>query len=694
MDWKTLLKQGKDGLEKGTYKQSQQVLSRAFDEASKEQKPTDLEMAELKLALGRANRLIGAFDDAKIMLDDAAATFKGADERITDYVSTLNQLGLLHQDLADLDESKRVLNEALAIEREHFGEETERVGDIINSLGLTYWRQGDDTKALDFLREAMATFAKTVGEEHEKYAESLDGAGIIYQRLREADKALDCHVRSLEIRKRCLGETHPDVGYSLYNLANAKAMLGDKDEFEETTKHVIEIFSQAFGENAPETAMIMGNLGTFYIEQKRYDEALEISKRALEVREAAFGTDHPRLATNVHNIAVALTLSGKREEAKGYSKRARALLTQKLENEGWKDVNNIISLADSLNSSGDTAGAQELLQETMERIEKELGEENPNFLQLLEMFAIVAGKNFTQIETMKDCYLRILRIKTKQHGRIHPELASTLKHLAFCYQLQGDASTQRILTNRAKVIEFKFAIEDPEQAAIIEFMTKSYESDKSSHSLRMLTSTLRLQGKADEADALEREFINDLEVKHGNESLEFAKELSMLAIGMGHEESIAMLERILSIQEKHPDADPDEVENTLESLNIAYSVVQNFERNEETLLKLLDHVERRNGKKHWSLRHILQKMVVVLESQKKTEEAERYKARFDQLPEPSEDELAEDQERRMKRMNEILSSSMGSLTSMLAAFGSAIGDSDTLEAEGLDIASWADISEE
>ena len=146
------------------------------------------------------------------------------------------------QQMGRWEESKRLLEEALAKMRRHLRPHRPTVLVLLNNLGPVYHQLGDD---------------------------------------RHAEQTLEL---VLEHRRRLLGNHHPDTIVTMMNLATVRSFLGKYGSAEELFREVWRERSERLGPDHPKTlAAAEGIAQTLYAQQK-YSEAAEFYSRIYQAR--------------------------------------------------------------------------------------------------------------------------------------------------------------------------------------------------------------------------------------------------------------------------------------------------------------------------------------------------------------------------------------------------------------------------
>ena len=177
--------------------------------------------------------------------------------------SSLNNIGKIYNDLADLQKAREYFGQALTLYKANG---SPRVATTLNNLGVTYITSGEPTKALEYFQQSLPLLraasdrnaesytlhhignAYTRGGDYQKAleyfaqargvqqqtgnraqeAETLDLIGVTYSGLGEPAKALEYHQKSLEIQ-RTTGNVRRE-GASLSNLGHVFNLLHQADK--------------------------------------------------------------------------------------------------------------------------------------------------------------------------------------------------------------------------------------------------------------------------------------------------------------------------------------------------------------------------------------------------------------------------------------------------------------------------------
>lgn len=261
--------------------------------------------ADLRQTLGRISHEVGDLAQADRLLSEALAHRRARATDLADLVGALADLGTLRLDQARLDDSERLVAEALAIATRELPPTHPRRLRAQVLLGRLRRDQGAYAEAATILSGAIAR--------HE--AAPADGVDLAQALLALAetqfyagdiDAADASNARALRISRQVEGERHPDVGHALLNRAAIAAARNDVTAAEQADREALDIFTKWYGDAHPETASARTMLAQALGNQGRHDEALVLLRQAAVAQERTFGPIHPRTAFVQNEIGMVL----------------------------------------------------------------------------------------------------------------------------------------------------------------------------------------------------------------------------------------------------------------------------------------------------------------------------------------------------------------------------------------------------
>jgi tetratricopeptide (TPR) repeat protein len=189
-----------------------------------------------------------------------------------------------------------------------------------------------------FMREQV------LGPDHFDNARTLELLAALYRNHRRYEGAETLYKRALSVRQTHLGNTHPDCGLSLRVLTETLLMQDKFDEAEPLLKEWLGIIERTLGNNHSERAEILMRLAKVSESRGHHQRQLDLLQESVTIRHGVFGTEHPTFA---------------------------------------------VTLAEMLRVENKPVQAAELYDFVLTSLEKNMGEEDPLLIPILENYAKV-----------------------------------------------------------------------------------------------------------------------------------------------------------------------------------------------------------------------------------------------------------------------------------------------------------------
>ncbi len=269
---------------------------------------------------------------------------------LTRLAITLGHLGLHEPALAPL-------RRALAICREHLGDDHEYTGRVQNSLAIQLQSLGRHAEAEPLMRAAVETARRhlpeddadrltveyswatvltdlhrheeaeaayrstlarcrrTLGDGHDLTTKVQNGLGtLLYELLRPAE-AEACFRSALAVLRERLGHEHAESIAALGNLAMALHAQGKDGEAEPLAQEAADVGRHALGDDHAFTLVAIHTLYSIALERGRVQEAEPLIREVAERRMRALGAAHPHTRQAVDQLAAIYRSQGRLPEA-------------------------------------------------------------------------------------------------------------------------------------------------------------------------------------------------------------------------------------------------------------------------------------------------------------------------------------------------------------------------------------------
>jgi tetratricopeptide (TPR) repeat protein/CHAT domain-containing protein len=213
------------------------------------------EMAHLEFQRGNL-REAEVFCNRALELRKAAAG-----EESVPYAESLEQLGQLARAALDFRRAETLFDRAIAIREKRLGRGDPSYADALEELAAVAQARGDSAKAVELCQQASQIKEKALGPDHPDFSRSLSLLGLLYLSRGQAELAETTLRRALEIRRKAVGERHPDFAESLSNLGAALRFLGDYPQAERNLQRALAVLDSGIGQRSPNYAAILDGLG-------------------------------------------------------------------------------------------------------------------------------------------------------------------------------------------------------------------------------------------------------------------------------------------------------------------------------------------------------------------------------------------------------------------------------------------------
>jgi serine/threonine protein kinase/Tfp pilus assembly protein PilF len=387
-------------------------------------------------------------------------------------------LATVYQNMGLLDKAKPLLERALALYREHLGDDHPHTLIPINSIGELLQEQGKLDEAEPYLREALATRRRVLGNDHPDTLRSISDMGSLLKDQEKFDEAeAHCH-EALAKRRRVLGDDHPDTLISINNMGTFLSDQGKNEEAEPYHREALERMRRVLGDEHLDTLRCIRNMGIYLQEREKFEEAepyfrerLEGSRRilgdvsletiesfnelalffevqekfgeaesylreALERSRRVFGDKNPQVLTLVTDMGWILKEQEKHEEAEPYFREALEGRRRVLGDEHPDTLYSISNMGWILGDQGKYEEAEPYSREALEKSRRVLGNEHPDtLLSISDMGSVLYEQEKFDVA---EPYLReALEGRRRVLGGENPDTLTSINNMGALLAAQG-----------------------------------------------------------------------------------------------------------------------------------------------------------------------------------------------------------------------------------------------------------------
>lgn len=159
----------------------------------------------------------------------------------------LNNLGVSLTLCGELTAGASSLEEALAMRRQLFGEESPECAITLRNLGLVAQRDGRFDDAQRLIEQGRDLLARRQGVRGAEYARTIHLLGELHAAQGDDEAALTALENALDIRRTTLAPDHPDTAITLRALADVLRRKGREAEACEALRAALPVFERHMG---------------------------------------------------------------------------------------------------------------------------------------------------------------------------------------------------------------------------------------------------------------------------------------------------------------------------------------------------------------------------------------------------------------------------------------------------------------
>jgi serine/threonine-protein kinase len=326
--------------------------------------------AQMLDVLGRLNMQVGKNDRAKTLLEQALGIRRQLyGESHPDYVTTLSNLA----DAVDpTDEPVQVValhRQVLDARRRLSGEDDPKTIDAMWALAQAVHRSGDNKGAAPIFEQWLAAIARLPKRETPERAAQLSVAAGFLQQRGELDRAEPLLREALAIRRAVYGERHHLVAQSIQDLGYFYEGNHRHELAEPLLRQSIEMLRPIYPDGSPLLAEAVSTWAIVLEHMGRFADALPATREVLSLDRRFFGDSSLNVATAELNVSTALSGTGGYAEAESVARDAIAKMRARLGDKSAMVIVANVTLANALRGQGRFGEAEPLLLAAFKRFD-------------------------------------------------------------------------------------------------------------------------------------------------------------------------------------------------------------------------------------------------------------------------------------------------------------------------------------
>lgn len=222
-----------------------------------------------------------------------------AGEESAGYISAAINLGILYMNEGKLPEAQEIFEVALT----NLEPSEPAYAAVLNNQALVLQNLGQLKEAKRNLEEIKRLDSLNVGTSHPDYAITLSNLGLLEADLGNFDQAAHSLSRALSILKQNGEGNSISFARKLNNLAKVRIMAGAPGEAVPLLENALVIFRKLLGKDSPEYATATYNLGVALWKAGQGEKGFRYLQQSASIRSKVLGKMHPRYAESILTIA-------------------------------------------------------------------------------------------------------------------------------------------------------------------------------------------------------------------------------------------------------------------------------------------------------------------------------------------------------------------------------------------------------
>lgn len=350
------------------------------------------EFVRVLLSAADPYRGVGFHLSPRELMEHAAQSALMGDLAQTSQIQVLLLMGQVYSRLSQFAAASELLGHAYELARTMPGLEPAMRAELLLELAIVEYGGGSLQQAADYGRESLAVLEQSLGESSIDRVPALVQKAIILQELGRYDEAMGHLERALFILERH-GQDEP------VRLANATRTMGylleKMTRFDEALDHYYAAVAQAtpyLPAGHLHLAELHNDIGRIGFWLRRYPEAVASLQIALDMRRAKLPPDDRSIGASHHNLGISLYALGDAAAGVVHLEEAVRVYSASAGTDNWLTARGKWSLALVLSELGETQRADRLFAAARRISERIYGTHHRDPVRLLMAYAYVLNQ--------------------------------------------------------------------------------------------------------------------------------------------------------------------------------------------------------------------------------------------------------------------------------------------------------------
>ena len=243
---------------------------------------TRADAANAQVALGSVLEVRAKYYEARQALEAALKLQPLNSDATKQTAENLTELANVYFYQGQYDQSEKLNNQALEIDRRLLGDENPAVAQELNNLGAIAMNRGDYLASEAYYRRALAITEAWYGTDHPETAADLTALAQPLTFDKQASEAQSLLERALTIQERVNGPVNATVATTQNQLGILAFQAKQLDAARSYFTQAMETWKKLFGDKYPSVAVAYSNLGSVCLEEKNLACAETMYREAVQ----------------------------------------------------------------------------------------------------------------------------------------------------------------------------------------------------------------------------------------------------------------------------------------------------------------------------------------------------------------------------------------------------------------------------
>jgi eukaryotic-like serine/threonine-protein kinase len=334
--------------------------------------------ASLLTTIGTVYTNLGEYDRAIAMLERAVKVRRELyGERHAEVVQSRERLGEALLEKRLLAEADVQLQQALRTSLDLFGEQHIQSAAILHSLGRLRQMQERFGESRAFFDRSLAFLDAHSDRYFDELTITLNDYAILLNYVGDVAAAQHMFERVLQLNQARYGADHPETTTAMHNLAVALEQQGKLEQARPYFVEALATHRKVFGTDSAAYIAALSSYGRFLRRTHELDESERVSREAVALRSSNSGAGHYMVGYSMVNLATVLLDQGKAAEAQRETLAALKIYDKTLPRSHMYVATALRTLGLSLIDQGKAAQAEAPLREALEIQQQRVGANSP-----------------------------------------------------------------------------------------------------------------------------------------------------------------------------------------------------------------------------------------------------------------------------------------------------------------------------